>query len=85
MHVPASYDGKRPLPIVVMFHGGGGTAKDAMTETGWTEKADEAGFIVAFPEGVPPDPSKPGQFRHNPQAWNDGSKRFLAEKMDIDD
>ena len=85
VHVPASYDGKRSLPIVVMFHGGGGTAKDAMTETGWTEKADEAGFIVAFPEGISPDPSKPGHFRHNPQAWNDGSKRFLAEKMDIDD
>ena len=85
VHVPKSYDGRRPVPVVVMFHGGGGTAKAAITETGWADKADQAGFLAAFPEGSSPDPSKPGNFRKNPQTWNDASKRFFAEKMKIDD
>jgi polyhydroxybutyrate depolymerase len=85
VHVPMSYDDGRPTPIVVMFHGGGSTAKDAIAETGWTEKADHVGFLVAFPEGMSPDPSKPSNFRKNPQFWNDASKRFLIEKIDIDD
>ncbi len=85
VHVPKRYDGSRPVPIVVMFHGGGGTAKDAMTETGWTEKADQEGFLAAFPEGMSPDPSRPGHFQKNPQTWNDASKRFLSEKMQVDD
>jgi polyhydroxybutyrate depolymerase len=46
-----------------------------MRETGWCEKADAEGFLAVFPEGTPPDPSRPGRFRDNPQTWNDGSDR----------
>ncbi len=59
-----------------MFHGGGGTAKDAIKETGWTDQAEQAGFLAVFPEGTPPDLTKPANFRKNPQTWNDGSGRF---------
>ena len=58
-----------------MFHGGGGTARSAMRATGWNEKADKEGFLAVFPEGTPPDASRPGRFGDNPQTWNDGSKR----------
>ncbi len=85
VHVPKGYDGKKPVPVVIMFHGGGGTAKAAMKETGWADKADQAGFLAVFPEGSGPDPTKPGNFRTNPQTWNDGSGRFHAEKKNIDD
>ena len=85
VHVPKSYDGKKPVPVVIMFHGGGGVAKAAMKETGWADKADQAGFLAVFPEGSPPDPSKPGNFRTNPQTWNDGSGRFHAGEKNIDD
>lgn len=74
-HLPPSYDSAKKWPVVVMFHGGGGTARAAMWETGWNEKADEEGFLAVFPEGTPPDVSRPGRFRDNPQTWNDGSKR----------
>ena len=32
-----------------MVHGGGGTAKEAMRETGLTLKADQEGFLAGFP------------------------------------
>ncbi len=85
VHVPKGYDGKKPVPVVIMFHGGGGTARNTMEQTGWTDKADQAGFLAVFPEGSAPDPTKPGNFRTNPQTWNDGSGRFHAGEKNIDD
>ena len=75
VYIPKSYDSTTKWPVVVMFHGGGGTARAAMWETGWNEKADNDGFLAVFPEGTPPDASRPGRFRDNPQTLNDGSKR----------
>jgi polyhydroxybutyrate depolymerase len=54
-HIPASCRREKKWPVVVMFHGGGGTAGAAMRETGWNEKADKEGFLAVFPEGTPPD------------------------------
>jgi len=78
VHIPFRYDGKDPAPVVMMFHGGGGTAQGAMKETGWTVKADKEGFLVVFPEGTRPDPSRRARFRDDPQTWNDGSGRTYA-------
>ncbi|MCP3876253.1 MAG: hypothetical protein GY699_24310 [Desulfobacteraceae bacterium] len=75
VHIPLSYNHTKKWPVVVMFHGGGGTARVTMWETGWSEKADQEGFLAVFPEGTPPDASRPPHFRENPQTWNDGSKR----------
>ena len=78
VHVPESYETSRQWPVVIMFHGGGGRAKVAMWQTGWPKKADQEGFLVVFPEGTPPDMSRPGRFIGNPQTWNDGSKRGIG-------
>lgn len=78
VHVPESYKPIRQWPVVIMFHGGGGTAETAMRKTGWHKKADRKGFLAVFPEGTPPDPSRPGSFAYNPQTWNDGSKRGVG-------
>ena len=75
LHVPPTYTPAKKWPLVVMFHGGGGTAKFAMRETGWAEKADKEGFLAVFPEGTSPDATRPARFRDNAQTWNDGSKR----------
>ena len=85
VHVPPRYDGKRPVPVVIMLHGGGGTGRAAAFETGWSAKADQAGFLAVYPEATPPDPAKPSQFRTNGQIWNDGSGRFHAGQRGIDD
>src|SRR4051794_15622168 len=72
-HVPAAHAGEAALPVVLMLHGAGATARWAMLETRLTEKADAAGFLAVFPEGLPPQPGKPTSFLDNPLCWNDGS------------
>jgi len=62
------------LPLVVMFHGMGGTAEWAAEETGWSQYADQEGFAVAYPEGLTASPAKAAKFLTNPPFWRDGSK-----------
>lgn len=85
VHVPPGYNGKTVLPVVVMLHGGGGTSAAAATETGWSAKADQEGFLAVFPNALARDPSKPGSFTCNPQLWNDGSDRFYPGQQAPDD
>lgn len=85
IYLPAAYDGKKQLAVVIMLHGGGGTGEAARIETGWDKKAEREGFIAVFPEGSRPYPEKPAKFAGNPQGWNDGSGRFHAGENNIDD
>jgi poly(3-hydroxybutyrate) depolymerase/predicted RNA methylase len=85
VHMPESYDGIRPAPLVVMLHGAGGTAEIAMESAGWTKKADQEGFIVVFPEALRPNSSKPASFLRNTSMWNDGSGRGYAGEQNVDD
>lgn len=85
VHVPPSYDSTAPSPLVVMLHGGGDTASAAMFETGWTDKADTAGFLAVFPNAMARDPSRRSSFARNPQLWNDGSDRFYPGQIAMDD
>jgi len=53
VHIPASYDQhQNNVPLVFMFHGGGGSAKQAARAYHWKEQSDKDGFIVMFPEGT---------------------------------
>ena len=85
VHVPPGYDGRAALPVVIMLHGGGGTGRAAAVETGWSQKADRAGFLAVYPDAMPPDPTKPSSFARNPQLWNDGSERFYHGQNRVDD
>jgi len=85
IHIPAACEKSGAHPLVIMFHGYGGTALNAALETNWSAKADEQSFVVVYPEATRPDKSSPQSFRRNPQAWNDGSGRFHAASENIDD
>lgn len=85
VHLPPAYDGKASLPVVLMFHGNGGTAESAVKETGWVAKSDAMNFIVVFPEETRPDMTQPPKFGRNNPAWNDGSERFHAGERNIAD
>ena len=53
VHIPPSYDQHQDVvPLVFMFHGGGGSAKQAARAYHWKEESDQGGFIVMFPEGT---------------------------------
>ena len=50
LHLPGSLDKKKPVPLLLVFHGGGGHAFNMPKFTGFDELADRKGFIVAYPE-----------------------------------
>jgi len=52
LYVPTSYDGTEPVPLVVVFHGGGNTPENASGRYGVSEKAEEEGFIVVYPNAT---------------------------------
>ncbi|MFE0463443.1 alpha/beta hydrolase family esterase [Kitasatospora sp. NPDC058965] len=52
LHVPAGLPTGRPVPLVVMLHGGFGSAGQAEQAYGWDAEADRHAFAVAYPDGV---------------------------------
>jgi polyhydroxybutyrate depolymerase len=52
LHVPASYDGSQPVPLVLDFHGVGGTGEEESTSSPYPAVTDPEGVIMAFPDGL---------------------------------
>lgn len=50
VYVPTTV--RTPAPLVIVLHGGGGTAEGFRAETGFDSVADANGFIVVYPQGV---------------------------------
>ena len=84
LHVPPHTD-QQLLPIVMMLHGAGGTARNAARSYGWCEKADAEAFVAVFPQGLPVRPNRPAWFLTNPNVWNDLSGRTPGPRNQIDD
>jgi len=66
--------GTGPFPVVLVLHGGGGSAWGIARHTGFVQLAQEEGFMAVFPQGFQ---------RH----WNDGRQvPFLeAHRRGVDD
>lgn len=54
LHVPASYNGSAPVPLVVDFHPLMMDAAYQRSNSGYAQLSDKEGFIVAYPAGVNP-------------------------------
>jgi polyhydroxybutyrate depolymerase len=52
VHVPASYDPARPMPVVLDFHGYTSNGAEEEYLDHMTVKGDAAGFIVVQPDGL---------------------------------
>lgn len=52
LHVPASYDGSSPVPLIFNFHGYGSSNIAQIYYTSFNNVADTAGFIVVYPNAV---------------------------------
>jgi len=52
LHVPKSYHPDRPTPLVIVFHGSGGSGRTIARVTGFNDLADAKGFIVVYPNGI---------------------------------
>jgi polyhydroxybutyrate depolymerase len=83
VHVPPSYDGHKPHPVVLVFHGGGSNAKQWVPFCGFNNTADRAGSIAVYPNGT-------GQVVQGYEVlgWNGGPRRPGAgdpERDRVDD
>jgi polyhydroxybutyrate depolymerase len=78
LHVPPSYRSGRPVPLVVLYHGGGGSGRQAQASYGMDPVADREGFLVAYPDGT-------GILRRGLFTWNAGNCCEYALEHDIDD
>lgn len=76
IYIPVSLNSSKPIALVLLFHGGGGTGQgmERLTLDGWNRLADREGFIVIYPDGVE---------KH----WNDGRglQDYRAHRENIDD
>ena len=51
LHVPAAYDGKKAVPLIVDFHPLGGSGPNERTGSPYPAQVDAEGVIMAFPSG----------------------------------
>jgi polyhydroxybutyrate depolymerase len=52
--LPATYDGTRPVPLVILLHGTSGTIDDIESYTGMPLAAGQRGYAVLTPQGLAP-------------------------------
>lgn len=76
--------GSRP-PLVLAFHGAGGSGEYMLDRDRWAEKADREGFIAVAPTGLPARPRQPANFQANPRLWNSGQLNPLSPRARVDD
>lgn len=74
LHLPPAITSQKPLPLLLVFHGGEGQGKQVESLTGFSKMADQKGFIVAYPDGVNKN-------------WNDGrdAPSLSAQRQDVND
>ena len=72
IHLPVNYKPGVPLPVVLLFHGGGGTYKQMQRYMGMDAIADRENFITVYPNGID-------------KQWNDGRdfKPAVAANDDV--
>lgn len=49
VHVPKSYTGTSPVPVVFMLHGTGGDGLDMWERSGWREVGEDENVITVYP------------------------------------
>jgi polyhydroxybutyrate depolymerase len=85
VHVPPQISEGKPLPLVLGFHGAGGSGEHFLSDNGWSAMADAKGFFVAAPEGLPARPRRDADFVTNPRLWNSGQLTAGSPRTTIDD
>ncbi len=52
LHIPSTYDGKKPVPLILDFHGIGGSGASERASSPYPAATDPEGVIMAFPDGL---------------------------------
>ncbi|MBI3985695.1 MAG: prolyl oligopeptidase family serine peptidase [Lentisphaerae bacterium] len=77
VHVPANLRDRKASPLVIALHGGGSTGAGMERFSGLSETADQAGFLVVYPDGT-------GR-RKRLLTWNSGGCNVYAQQNGVDD
>ncbi len=72
VYVPPTLDRSRPVPLVMVLHGGASGVEEMVKATLFDREAEEGGFIVAYPEATL-------------RAWNAGTCCGSAPRRNPDD
>ena len=77
VHVPTGHDKRKPVPLVLGLHGGGGTARSFDKGAGgqFAKQSNARGWVVVYPQGIR-------------KGWNDGRvirTRRDAQRSKVDD
>lgn len=78
LHLPPAYDGKTPLPLVMVLHGGLGNANSVAEMSVMSAKADRESFIAVYPDGS-------GRAEDRLLTWNGGYCCGYALNNNVDD
>ena len=82
LHVPELYTGAVAVPLVMNFHGGGGTATGQMYLADMRPIADTANFILVYPQGLHLDDG--GSTHWNSMLLSDSNKSTVDDFGFID-
>jgi polyhydroxybutyrate depolymerase len=72
VYLPSSVKAGTAVPLLFHFHGSGADGTQEAASSGWKKKADQAGFIMVYPDGVG-------------KAWNVGNCCGEALSGNVDD
>jgi polyhydroxybutyrate depolymerase len=78
VHLPPAITANQALPLVIALHGGAGNADSTAQMIGMSEAADNAGFIVVYPNGS-------GRLEDKLLTWNSGNCCGYALDNQVDD
>lgn len=79
LHLPPATRSGRPLPVLLLLHGGGGSAAQALTDYPLLPLADRAGFALVAPDGTGPLPTE------RLHTWNVSFGFGYAQRNRVDD
>ncbi len=78
VHLPPGFSERGALPVLLAFHGGGGSAQGFQKYAGLDAVADREGFVVVYPDGS-------GRLGRRLLTWNAGGCCGSAREARIDD
>jgi polyhydroxybutyrate depolymerase len=78
LHLPPAVMHRQALPLVIVLHGGGGSARNAARMTNMSAKADRERFAAIYPNGT-------GMLGQTLLTWNAGNCCGYAQNQSVDD
>jgi polyhydroxybutyrate depolymerase len=78
VHLPPGFAARGALPVLLAFHGGGGSAQGFQKYAGLDAVADREGFVVVYPDGT-------GRLGRRLLTWNAGQCCGRAREERADD